>query len=399
MKSLPSRRFSRFGIARGAGRRGGSDTAAEQGGGGADTTVSASQSEVTSSPATILNDGVAASTITVTLRNAAGTPLSGKSVTLSSTGSNNTIVQPGTTNGSGVTTGTIASTTAEAKTVTAVSEGITVTDTATVTTQATVPPVFLSRYLTGLGTTLAAVRDTDEALPWSSVSHNNDVGQLEVVTVAWPDNITEALETIPPASHSGWAEPDATSIPICDVGESMFYRWYYELLVPDGLVDSDFHPIQCGPSAGSIEWAFYIESDAGTNEWRPAFYVNASVNSWPNYQFFGPILDKSTVYRIELQVASLTLTTFNLFPRIYDASGTLIAGPSAFNNSTSTGTLADEPTLTHLDRTRLALLQAGCNGVDAADTSAMGVPFSRMAKVAISHTNWCGPHGTVTGEA
>ena len=131
MKSLPSRRLSRFGVSRSAGRSG--STAAAQSEGGADTTVSASQSEVTASPSTILNDGSTTSTVTVTLRNAAGVPLSGKTVTLSSTGSNNTIVQPGVTNGAGVATGTIATTTAEAKTVSAASEGVTVTDTATVT--------------------------------------------------------------------------------------------------------------------------------------------------------------------------------------------------------------------------------------------------------------------------
>jgi hypothetical protein len=40
-------------------------------------------------------------------------------VSLASTGSNNTLVQPGATNASGVATGTIASTTAELKTITA----------------------------------------------------------------------------------------------------------------------------------------------------------------------------------------------------------------------------------------------------------------------------------------
>ena len=155
MKSLPSRRFSRFGVSRSAGRSG--STAAAQSEGGADTTVSASQSEVTASPTTILSNGSMTSTITVTLRNESGVPLSGKAVTLSSTGSNNTFVQPGTTNGAGVTTGTIATTTAESKTITAVAEGITVTDTATVTAATALTPEFLSIFSAELTEVLVKV--------------------------------------------------------------------------------------------------------------------------------------------------------------------------------------------------------------------------------------------------
>src|SRR5262245_23698745 len=64
-------------------------------------------------------DGTALSTITVTVRDVNGNPVPGQTVSLASTGSNNTLVQPGPTDAFGVATGTIASTTAETKTITA----------------------------------------------------------------------------------------------------------------------------------------------------------------------------------------------------------------------------------------------------------------------------------------
>ncbi|HZN37448.1 MAG TPA: Ig-like domain-containing protein, partial [Planctomycetota bacterium] len=84
------------------------------------STVSPTISVVTASPATgVVANGSATSTVTVILRDVNGNPVVGAAVQLSSTGSNNTIVQPGVTNATGVTTGTIASTTAETKTITA----------------------------------------------------------------------------------------------------------------------------------------------------------------------------------------------------------------------------------------------------------------------------------------
>ncbi|HEX6811191.1 MAG TPA: Ig-like domain-containing protein, partial [Planctomycetota bacterium] len=84
------------------------------------STINALQSTAAASPATgVIADGTTLSTITVTVRDVNGNPVAGQAVQLVATGSNNTLVQPGVTNASGVATGTIASTTAETKTVTA----------------------------------------------------------------------------------------------------------------------------------------------------------------------------------------------------------------------------------------------------------------------------------------
>src|SRR4029450_8443286 len=82
-------------------------------------TISASLSTASASPsANVVANGTAASTITVTVRDANGNPVAGQTVQLGSSGASNTLVQPASaTNAGGVATGTIASTLAEAKTV------------------------------------------------------------------------------------------------------------------------------------------------------------------------------------------------------------------------------------------------------------------------------------------
>jgi Big-like domain-containing protein len=100
---------------------------------------SGAQSSVTADPATI--PAGATSTITVTVRDATGTSLAGRSVTVAATGSDNTITgNPGTTGSDGVATFTISSTTAEAKTITAISEGVALGTPQTLTVEAAPPP-------------------------------------------------------------------------------------------------------------------------------------------------------------------------------------------------------------------------------------------------------------------
>src|SRR5207247_8380263 len=93
--------------------------------------VSSSRSSVTASPPTI-TAGTGTSTITVTARDANDNPIAGAAVVLAATGAGNTLVQPGSTNASGVATGTLSSTGAEAKTISAAIEGVAVRENAMV---------------------------------------------------------------------------------------------------------------------------------------------------------------------------------------------------------------------------------------------------------------------------
>jgi len=81
--------------------------------------VSAANSTATASPTTgVLSDGTQTSTITVTALDAYNNPISGASVSLSVSGSGNTVSTPANTVANGQTTATIKSTVAETKTVT-----------------------------------------------------------------------------------------------------------------------------------------------------------------------------------------------------------------------------------------------------------------------------------------
>src|SRR5207249_5869760 len=83
---------------------------------------------------TSLTAGSGSATITVTVKNASGNPISGATVVLAASGTGNTLTQPtGPTNASGVATGTLSSTVAQAKTVSATSNRVAITQTATVT--------------------------------------------------------------------------------------------------------------------------------------------------------------------------------------------------------------------------------------------------------------------------
>ena len=100
--------------------------------------VSAAQSTVTADPVSI-QASTGSSTITVTVRDESGAPISGATVVLSASGDGNTLTQPtGPTNASGVATGTLSSTVAETKTVSATASGTAITQTAAV--EVTPPP-------------------------------------------------------------------------------------------------------------------------------------------------------------------------------------------------------------------------------------------------------------------
>ena len=98
--------------------------------------VTAAQSTVSAAPGSVTANGVATSTVTVTLKDALSNPVSGKTVTLTKSGGSSTITTiSGVTNGSGVASFTVTDTVAESATYTATdtTDSVTVSQTATVT--------------------------------------------------------------------------------------------------------------------------------------------------------------------------------------------------------------------------------------------------------------------------
>jgi hypothetical protein len=152
---------------------------------------------VTASPGTIAaSNGTGAATVTVTVRDASGTALQGIAVTISVSGSGNTIIQPaGTTNAQGVATASFSSTKAESKTVTAKAGGQNLSQAAAVTvtpgpasTQTTTVATPGGKPLTFIPITITAKdafgkRHTTGGLAAQirvSVTGANNVGQLSV---------------------------------------------------------------------------------------------------------------------------------------------------------------------------------------------------------------------------
>jgi protocatechuate 3,4-dioxygenase beta subunit len=95
--------------------------------------VDAAQSTVAAAPNSI-EAGSGTATITVTVKDASGNPISGATVLLAATGGGNTLTQPGgPTDANGVATGILRSTAAGTKTISAMANGTALTQTAQVT--------------------------------------------------------------------------------------------------------------------------------------------------------------------------------------------------------------------------------------------------------------------------
>jgi adhesin/invasin len=116
--------------------------------------VSAAKSLVTADPAQITaSAGSSASTITVTARDAFENPIQGLAVTLSATGTGNTLTQPAAPTGSsGTTTGKLSATVPGDRVVSATIGGVAITATATVRVSAGVPAASQSSATVPAGT-------------------------------------------------------------------------------------------------------------------------------------------------------------------------------------------------------------------------------------------------------
>lgn len=402
---LPSLRNARFGVPKGAGRTHVNVAV--------DAAVSASMSTVSTDVATILDNGSDAATITVVARNASGTPLSGKSVTPSSTGTNNTFSPTsGTTDGAGEVTFSFTSTTAEAKTISAVVEGVSITDTATVTAETTPsqPTLIMASSFKrgGLG---SAQTDLQDGTYWDGNYTNN--GGAEVVASTGTDFPADAnvLRFTPQISTAGAFIIEKESLGTPAVGDSRYYRWYWRHMWPyTGDTDADnTHPIQDGTGGiGGISWYWDIHTLSGDTTFDCGFGVAVSngENSFSNSAWrMLTALDKDTVYRFEVRVHRISTTTFNLHARVYlGDSTTILYDDSDFTNSNggNTSSLADTPTLTFRaagsgvdGADTLSLIKAGCNGIINSVVSTEH--FADQTGFAISDEGWIGPY--VNGEA
>ena len=139
--------------------------------------ISTTLSTVAAAPTVVPGNGKAITSITVTVLDVNSNPIPAQVVQISSTGTNNTILQPTATTGSaGVAAGSIASTTAEVKTITAtVNPGasqVVLSQTPTPRFASDLIDIGDARLYFGQGTGNQVLVQTfdDSALSWSSVS-------------------------------------------------------------------------------------------------------------------------------------------------------------------------------------------------------------------------------------
>ena len=173
--------------------------------------VSAAQSTIGAAPTTI-TAGTGSSTITVTVVDAHGNPISGASVALAATGSGNSLSAPGLTNASGVYQGTLSSTVPEDKVVSATATvGAETTPlTATVTVTVTPQSVNITQTLLTIGTNTAnqKVYTTAPVAPAAGT----------LITIAVLEHSSLGTPPVPTLSGGGMAAWDLVATTTFDTG-------------------------------------------------------------------------------------------------------------------------------------------------------------------------------------
>lgn len=157
----------------------------------------------------------------MTVRDAAGTPLPGVAVQLSVSGTDNTITQPGSTNGEGVATGSFTSSVAEFKTVSATAGGVAINQTATVNVTAPPPPPTSDASQTTAsvpnGIVGAATPITVQARDASGAPRTSG-GDAVVVLVSGANNAgTLAVTDHADGTYSASYTPQATGVDQVDI--------------------------------------------------------------------------------------------------------------------------------------------------------------------------------------
>lgn len=260
--------------------------------------------------------------------------------------------------------------------------------------------VFASDWGTALGSGDDALRDTGKLVPWTELA-GTGLSVIPSTGLDFPTpNVLEvsATETTPGSADIRFGHTRLIGLPIPAVGESLFYRWYLRVAVPDALdsINSGApHPIQDGTSASQSNWMFEtVIQQNGT--WGPRLFSFAAANAFPNNRWGAPApFQKNQTYRIELQIHRVGTSTFTPHARVFDSAGGLLYGDADIANQGGGGTVtfADAPVLDLNILGNLTRLQAGNNAPNWVNLQSADFPFVMYYQGAfcVRTDTWCGP--------
>jgi hypothetical protein len=259
--------------------------------------------------------------------------------------------------------------------------------------------VFHSDFSTARGTSPAALLDSNKQVPWDALGGRGRLN--EVVAAEGLDFPSENVLAVVAgyregggaASQSHRLRFENQHIPIPQVGQSLYYRWYMRVMIPDSYrADIATHPIQDAVSGSGTNWLLRIQSNAdGTFNAR--YDVDASRGNRANRHFGSHIvLRKGVTYRYELQLHRVSSTTFNLHARIYDAKDRLLYDDHHFRNANRSQSLANRPSLWFNKIEHLAGFQIGFNGLNKGAADLFPFVLYYQGAVCIRRDRWCGAY-------
>ncbi len=274
-------------------------------------------SEISGDKAQVTADDVELLTVTVTVRDGAGNPVSGSSVTLEATGTGNTIVQPvGVTGADGMATGTVRSTVAELKTVSARVDGFLLNDTLDVQWRAGAVDLAVS---------------TIDAVPDTVVANGSDVTTVTVTARDQYGNAVQGAAVVLGATGSG------------------------NTIVQPGVV-TDAAGVATGTVASSVAETKTISATINGSPLTPTVSVVFRTGSFS--QALSEISgDKAQVTADDVELLTVTVT-------VRDGAGNPVSGSSVTLEATGTGNTIVQPV-----------------GVTGADGMATGTVRSTVAEL------------------
>lgn len=260
--------------------------------------------------------------------------------------------------------------------------------------------LFHSDWSTALGNSQRALLDQAKTLPWDLIIGNGSTTTV-IASTGLDFPTANCLQVNGDYAGAG-AQPIQTRQvairpmndrwPVPAIGQSLFFRLYKRLVYPCPMfptLGNNNHPIEEQPGgASNWSWSFTVEA-AG---WRPALQSQVSTRfrlGPPSAPIF---LARNATYRLEWQVHRIGATTCNLHARIFDSTGALLHGDSAFVLDSNPGqSLATMPTLNLTDPQTLDGLQVGTNG-PGVDPGGPTGPMWYLGAVAVRADTWCGPY-------